>query len=195
MKIYLSIVCFSLFLITSTHAQHVNLGIKGGLNLYSIHSDNNAETKIKPGFNLGLLGHIHIKNKFALQPEIVFSSQGYKYKLITGDHEKVSLNYINIPVLFQYMFNNGFRIQAGPQLGILVGARSKNNNNSIKTKDNFKNMDIGIAAGVSYVHPPSGFGVDARYNLGITNINKYGNVNSFNRGLQLGIFYLINHRN
>lgn len=195
MKIYLSIACFTILLITTSNAQHINMGIKGGLNLYTIHSDNNSESKIKPGFNVGLIGHIHIKKHFAIQPELMFSTQGYRYNLSTGDKQTLKLNYINLPVLFQYMFNNGFRLQAGPQLGILAWAHSKNNNNSIDTKDNFNPFDLSIAAGISYVHPPSGFGVDARYNFGITNINKYGTVKSSNSGLQLGIFYLLKHRN
>ena len=32
------------------------------------------------------------------------------------------LNYINVPVL-QYMFGDGFRLQTGPQLGILTNAK------------------------------------------------------------------------
>jgi len=195
MKIYLTIASFILILTNAINAQHINMGFKGGLNLYTINSDNNSESKLKAGFNVGLIGHIHIKSHFAIQPEVVFSTQGYKYNLSSGDVESLNLNYINIPVLFQYMFNNGFRLQAGPQLGILVGAHSKNNNNSIDTKDNFNPLDLSIAAGVSYVHPPSGFGVDARYNFGISNINKYGTVKSSNSGLQLGIFYLLKHRN
>lgn len=195
MKFYLTIACFIFILITATNAQHVNIGIKGGLNLYSINSNYNSESKLKAGFNVGLLGHIHIKSHFAIQPELVFSTQGYRYNLSSGGKESLNLNYINVPVLFQYMFNNGLRLQAGPQLGILVWAHSKNNNNSIDTKDNFNTLDLSLAVGVSYVHPPSGFGVDARYNFGVSNINKYGTVKSNNSGLQLGIFYLLKHRN
>jgi len=103
------------------------------------------------------------------------------------------LDYINVPFLLQYMFDNGFRLQAGPQVGFLVSAKSKNNNDIINIKDNYKPIDFGVSIGASYVVPSTGFGIDARYNLGLSNINKESSVNSTNRGLQLGIFYIFGY--
>jgi hypothetical protein len=54
-------------------------------------------------------------------------------------------------------------------------------------------MEVGASIGASYVVPSTGFGIDARYNIGLTNINKNSDVNSTNRGLQLGIFYIFGH--
>ena len=175
------------------HAQHVNLGIKGGLNGYAIKGDNSGDNDTKIGFHLGLLGHTHMGRQFALQPEILYSSQGTKYK-IGGIDRTLSLNYINIPVLFQYMYDNGFRLQAGPQLGILASANLSTGSVKNDIKDNFKSTDIGLAVGMSYVQPSTGFGVDVRYNFGLTNINVSNTVKSYNRGFQAGIFYLFGHK-
>ncbi len=167
-------------------AQSINIGIKGGLNLYTLNGTNDGSYEIKPSFNIGLLGHIHIADHFALQPEVVFSGQGTKY----GNDLNLNLNYINVPLLFQYMFDNGFRLQAGPQLGFLLSAKADDRD----VKDNFKSVDFGLGLGASYVHPPSGFGVDARYNHGFTDITENNNTESYNRGFQLGVFYLFNHK-
>ena len=169
-------------------AGHVNLGIKGGVNAYNVHNDNDTKYDTKAGFHFGLLGHIHFDSQFAIQPEILYSAQGYK----NGD-TKYNLNYVNIPVLFQYMFDNGFRIQAGPQLGFLISAKSKDNNTTVDIKDNYKPIDLGLSVGASYVVPSTGFGIDARYNFGLSNINKNGTVNSTNRGVQFGVFYIFGH--
>jgi len=166
-------------------AGHVSLGIKGGVNVYNVHNNNDTKYDSKAGFHFGLLGHIHFDSNFAIQPEIVYSAQGAK----NGD-TKYNLDYLNVPVLFQYMFDNGFRIQAGPQLGFLISAKSKNNNDNTDIKDYYKPIDFGASIGASYVFPPTGFGIDVRYNLGLSNINKNSDVNSTNRGLQLGIFYI-----
>ena len=174
-------------LITSAaSAQHsgsprgkVNLGIKAGINMYKISSDDNTEYDQITGFHLGLIGHIHLNNQWAVQPELVYSSQGAK----SGGIEQ-KLDYINVPVLLQYMFDNGFRLQVGPQLGLLVRADNKNDLNSI---------DLGVGLGVSYVVPSTGFGLDARYNHGLSDINKTDAVKSFNRGVQLGVFYIFGH--
>ena len=135
------------------NAQHGNapvgnlsLGIKAGVNLYNVQNNNNTGYDQKIGYNFGLLGHIHVGNQFAIQPEIVYSTQGAKI-----GNSPYDLNYINIPVMFQYMFDNGFRLQAGPQVGFLIAARSKNDNTTVNIKDDLKPVDLGVSIGASYV--------------------------------------------
>ena len=91
------------------------------------------------------------------------------------------------------MFNNGFRLEAGPQVGFLINAESETNNNTTDIGDNLNTVDFALGAGLGYV-ASSGFGVDARYNLGLSNINESGSVKSTNRGFQLGVFYLFHHK-
>jgi len=174
-------------------AQHINIGIKGGLNAYTILGDNNEGYNPKLGYNVGLLGHIHINSNYAIQPEVVYSVQGTAYK-IGGVDNNLKLNYVNIPLNFQYMFDNGFRLQAGPQLGILTSANLVVGDNVTDLKANYKSTDIGVTVGMSYVKPSTGFGIDIRYNYGLTNINSTGTINSYNRGAQLGLFFLFGHR-
>ncbi len=183
----IQITTLALIMIAGTaSAQSFNLGVKGGLNVYTINGTNDGGYDAKPSFHIGLLGHIHMADHFAIQPEVVFSSQGAKY----GDNLNLNLNYVNVPLLFQYMFDNGFRFQGGPQLGILVGAKEDGND----VKNNFNGVDLGLTIGASYVHPPTGFGVDARYNHGVSNISENKTIDKYNRGFQLGVFYLFNHK-
>jgi hypothetical protein len=193
MKPYYIFTMAAIMLALTATAQHVNIGIKAGLNIFTINNNNNAEYDSKAGLNLGLIGHIHLAKQLAFQPEIVYSGQGAKFTT-AGVETKINLDNINIPLLLQYMFDNGFRIQAGPQIGFLVNAKSKTNGNSTDIKNNLKKVDFGLGAGVGYVHPPTGFGVDARYNLGLSNINDNSSVKSYNRGFQIGVFYLFKHQ-
>jgi hypothetical protein len=189
MKIYLFGFALAFMLSTTASAQHVNLGFKAGLNVYNVEGNNQYSSKA--GLNLGLLGHIHLSDQFALQPEIYYSGQGAK---IENLNTNLNLDYINVPVLLQYMFDNGFRLQAGPQLGFLVAAKTKTGNTTLSVKDNYQNIDLGLGLGASYVHPPSGFGVDVRYNHGMTNISTLNNTELKNRGVQIGVFYLLGHK-
>ena len=191
MKRYLIAIMAAVLITGSVSAQNVNFGIKGGLNLYNINQDNNSGLDRKAGFHFGLLAHIHLAKQFAMQPEVVYSVQGGKYKVGTVETH-VNLDYVNVPVLFQYMFDNGFRLQAGPQVGFLNKAKSKTNDVNTDIKDNYEPIEFGLAMGVGYVHPPSGFGFDARYNAGLSAINKNG-ADSFNRGFQVGLFFLFKH--
>ncbi|ALM07815.1 hypothetical protein SB49_08415 [Sediminicola sp. YIK13] len=193
MKKYFTILVVLVAISNSVLAQEVNIGIKGGLNSYTIGGDDTEDIDSKLGYNIGLLGHIHLSERFGLQPEIVYSTQGAKASEGNGD-VKISLDYINVPVLFQYMYDNGFRIQAGPQVGFLTSAKAKADGITVDLDDSFKTIDFGLSIGASYVHPPSGFGVDARYNLGLSNINEDSSSKNYNRGFQIGVFYLFKHK-
>jgi hypothetical protein len=193
MKFYLSMALAAILITVTANAQHINVGFKAGLNIYNINNNNNVEYDAKNGFHAGLIGHIHLAKQLALQPEITFSAQGAKYTF-AGVETKLNLDYINVPFMFQYMFDNGFRIQAGPQVGFLVSAKSETNNTSVDFENNLKPVDFSLGTGVSYVFVSSGFGVDARYNIGLSNINDNSSVKSTNNGFQLGVFYLFNHK-
>jgi hypothetical protein len=190
---FLSLAIVALMISGAVNAQHFNVGIKAGLNLYNIHNSNGAEYDMKPGLVAGLLGHIHLSKQFAFQPELVFSGQGAKYTT-AGVDTKINLNYLNVPLMLQYMFDNGFRLHAGPQIGFLMTAKSVTGDVKTDIKDNLKPIDVAVGLGLGYIHVPSGFGLNARYNLGLTNINENTSVKSTNRGFQLGVFYQFQHK-
>jgi hypothetical protein len=68
MKLIITTVFSFLLFIGVTNAQHVNIGIKGGLNAYAITKDKVFNNDLKLGLHLGLIGHTHLSNKIALQP-------------------------------------------------------------------------------------------------------------------------------
>ena len=190
---FLSLALMAVVISGAVNAQHMNIGIKAGLNLYNIKNSNDVKYDLKPGINAGIFSHIHLSDQFAFQPEIVFSGQGAKYS--TGGVEtKLNLNYLNVPLILQYMFDNGFRLQAGPQFGFLLGANAVTNDVKTDIKDNLKALDVAIGVGLGYIHVPSGFGLNARYNHGLNNINENSSVKSNNRGFQLGVFYQFQHK-
>ena len=178
-----------LLAIQTTFAQqsHVEFGVKGGVNLANFKDENTSNTDSRTGFYAGGLAHIHLTKHFAVQPELVYSQQGAEY-----GGTKWKANYVNIPVLAQYMFANGFRLQTGPQLGILAGSEVKSGNSETDLDDVFKTTDFSWSFGTSYL-TRSGLGVDARYNLGLSNIDKSESRELKNRVWQLGLFYQFRH--
>lgn len=165
----------------------VQLGIKGGVNLANLDDKMYDETETRVGWHLGALAHIHLSPNFALQPEVMYSTQGAKYSGGTA-----SIDYINVPVLAQYMFKNGFRLQTGPQVGFNISQKSEFNNGTVTSfEDDVRATDVSWAFGGGYM-APSGLGVDARYNLGIRNIRKHEQslpYEAFHRVAQIGLFY------
>jgi Outer membrane protein beta-barrel domain len=191
-----TIICAILFTIGITGiatAQHASFGVKGGLNIYNMHNSNGTYYNPLAGVHVGGLSHIHITDHWAVQPELVFSTQGAKFRN-AGTETRYNLSYVNVPVLAQYMFNNGFRVQAGPQIGFLVHASSRNNELKQHMMDDYNKVDLAFTGGASYQIPNSGFGLDARFNIGVTDISKNSAVNTTNRGFQAGVFYLFKNQ-
>lgn len=166
-------------------SQHVEFGLKGGLNVSTVSVESpGAEVDSRVSGHIGGLAHIHLSSMFALQPELTFSGQGYKSK----SDQDINLNYINLPVLLQYMAKSGFRIETGPQLGALISAKYKAPSINEDIKDNYKTLDVSWAFGAGYI-TKSGFGLDVRYNLGLAKINDNNLPDNKNRVFQAGVFY------
>ena len=177
----------SLFLLFPAKAQQAHFGLKGGVNISQLHINDNPETDSKVGIHAGILVHIHASQTWALQPELIYSLEGAQRKI--GDSKVTyNLNYLNVPVLLQYMFSNGFRLEGGPQIGFLLSAKTKTgsvtvNNNSIKS------TAFSIPLGLGYL-TSSGVGLDARYVFGLSNIHDSENDPTIQSNVfQLGLFY------
>jgi len=95
-------------------------------------------------------------------------------------------------LLAQYMTNDGFRLQTGPQLGLLTSAKSEFGDVEFDTKDDMSSVDFSWIFGAGYLFP-SGFGIDAQYNHGISNISDDESFGARNRVFQFGVFYQFMH--
>lgn len=185
MKRFLCTVIATTIVLVVAQAQHATFGLKAGVNAASIKVDNGEDFEAKAGFHAGGLAHIHINRHFAIQPEVMYSMQGGEDG---DDNYKVKLNYINVPVLAQYMFSDGFRVQAGPQIGFLTSAKVKVDDVEVDIDDDYKSVDISFVLGGGYLFK-NGLGIDARYNIGITNIRDANDFEGRNRVFQAGLFY------
>ncbi len=183
------LIAATFFALFSAKAQKAHFGIKAGMNASSLNSSpSNSDMQTKIGFNAGLLAHIHTSNKsWAVQPEIYYSSEGAKSK--ANSKAKTNLDFLNVPVLVQYMFDNGFRIEAGPQVGFLLNAKSKVGSTSTDVKNSFKKTNFSIPVGLGYL-TSSGLGFDARYNFGISDLNNTNSGTKVHSNVfQFGLFY------
>jgi hypothetical protein len=161
----------------------VQPGIKAGVNFSSLKNTANMEADHRTAFHGGVFAHIHLNHNVAVQPELMYSAQGAGYNNDRTDH----IGYINLPVLGQYMFANGLRLQTGPQIGYLVNAKSESGNHETDFKNSLKKTDFSWSFGTGYL-TRSGWGIDARYNLGLCDISK-NDAGLKNRVWQVGLFY------
>lgn len=172
-KIVLTSILFAT-LIFSAKAQtpDIKLGAKGGVNISNITS---SDMDSKTGFNVGLLAEMFLDEQFSLQPEVLYSTQGAELKN-NNSSAKLNLEYISIPVMAKYYIVDGFNVQVGPQFSFLSKSELKGEINglgsaTLDVKDSTESFDFGVNFGLGY-ELPVGLFVDARYNMGLTKVNK-----------------------
>ncbi|KOP37427.1 PorT family protein [Flavobacterium sp. WLB] len=168
------------------NAQDVKFGLKGGLNVSNFSGDTEGiDFKSRFGFNAGGFVEIKFSEKFALQPEVLYSTQGAKVDNFNLDVDGIgtvnadvafNLAYINVPVMFKYFAAEKFSLEAGPQIGFLVSAETKTKvdgygSSKVDIKDNFESIDFGLNLGAGYDFTEN-FSAGVRYNLGLANIAK-----------------------
>lgn len=134
-------------------------------------------------FKLGLVGGAEvgyqIADPFAITAGVLASMQGAKYKDDKYSRDgKATLTYLNIPILANLYIVKGLAIKAGVQPGFLLSAKSKGEElvdgqwykfDESGTED-MEKFDFSIPVGLSYEF--SNFIIDARYNIGLTNVSK-----------------------
>ncbi len=113
----------------AVHAQSpVKFGIKGGLNLSNIikdGGDNNFDTKINPGFNVGVTMDLPLGDVVAFTPEVLFATKGYKLKSDLVEYTQTT-SFIDIPVLATIKLGEtGLNLVAGPQVSFLMSTKNK----------------------------------------------------------------------
>jgi len=179
-KVLLSAIAVMAFM--SVSAQETRFGVKAGANLSTFTGDADG-VKSLVGFQVGGFAEIKLTDKFAIQPEILFSAQGAKSKesIFGGgtSENKVHLGYLNIPVMAKYYVAEKFSVEAGPQIGFLLSAKDKyeysgpggSDSGKEDVKDAYESIDFGVNFGAGYDFTEN-LSVGLRYNLGLSNIAK-----------------------
>lgn len=183
-------------------AQKVDFGVKGGLNVSTLTGDvEDLDPKI--GFHLGGFAEIKLNEKFSIQPELMFSTQGAKAEYIddfegfaVNIEENLKINYIVLPIMAKYYVSEKFSIQAGPQIGFLISAKDEitasfegeSQSEEIDIKDETKSIDFGLNLGFGYNFTDKLF-ADARYNIGLSSIPDDSEVDVKNGVFQLSLGY------
>lgn len=149
-------------------------GIKGGVNFSNLTGDGFDEfddDSARTSFNLGALVEIPVTEKFAIQPEVFYSGQGFDLvQRDDAEDTEFQLDYINVPVLAKFYLVQGLYVEAGPQLGFLVDSEIEGPNATLGlNEDNFNDIDFAGAVGVGYKFS-GGLYLNARYTQGFTDI-------------------------
>lgn len=169
MKKLLLITAVVILSFTTAQSQELRLGAKLGLNVASLGGDSYGVGSLgsRTSFHIGGLAEIPLMGKFALQPEILYSSEGSDWSFGSAE-DNLKLDYIRVPVLAKYYIIEGLSAEAGPVFGVLVGAKSDEDDD---IKDNYKTFDAAFGIGATY-RLNMGVFFSLRYNKGLLNVNE-----------------------
>ena len=205
---------FKLLIITSitllmcklASAQDIEWGVKAGINMSTLKTDIDGE-KYLFGYHVGGLADIKITEKFSIQPELFYSLEGAKIKdsfsfedegtTFDIDYkEDAKLAYLQLPIMLKYELAKNLSLEAGPQIGYLLSAKSDydvtmtfddetfSDSGTESIKDQVKSFAYGLNLGLGYEFSNKMF-VQGRYHLGLSDINKSDSSNddeSIDRG-------------
>ena len=174
MKKTILLTAFLFVLTINAQAQLLQIGAKAGLN-YANFSGTEIQTDAITSYHAGLVAEIKLLDQLAIQPELMYTTQGATYKTALGDFEN-ELGYIAIPVLAKIYLSKSFSLELGPQASFLLSEKNEFDLNDANT------FEFAVAGGLGFKITKNIF-VQGRYVLGLTEVSS--NADAKNSVLQL----------
>lgn len=156
-------------------AKQSNSGIKGGYNLSAVSFDGEGETGQRHSFHIGLYGESFISNDISIQPELLYSQQGYEIRSSNSTFTQ-KLNYINLPIMLKAYPSEHFFLETGPQIGLAISHKEELESSILDTTEEFdpSSFDWGINFGSGF-KTKTGVSLGVRYHLGLGDLYDEGN--------------------
>lgn len=187
--------CTVLFLATtaSDALAGVRPGIEAGVNVSSLRYDSELsfwDPGWRPSFTGGLSLKIPLHSRFALTTGLRYVQQGNRVQVNVGSiggEFRVMQDYVSVPALLEWrpFSTRGFFLSLGPEVGILVAARSiiepsgaafPSSGLYNDDKDTMKSINVSMDAGASFEFPMENHlgVVTLRYTHGLTGVAEPG---------------------
>ncbi len=175
------------------NAQAGRFGINAGVNFANINGKDVEGTKLKTGFQAGVTYDIGLADEFVLQPGVSYVQNGTK---LDAFNSKLHLNYIQVPVTFQYqpaLGTGNLLLGVGPYVGFGVGkVKGSLFDDKVSSKSDWddaglKKVDAGGKLLVGY-QLGMGLSFNLNANLGMARLakNKDDKIHNTSFGITLG---------
>lgn len=179
MKKLVVLAAIAVFGFSKAQAQEeIQFGVKAGVNFAKLTGDDVEDADGRTGLHFGGVVEIPISEKFSIQPELVYSQQGLQQDDNDGEW-KLKLDYLNVPVFAKFYVADGFSLEAGPQFGFNLSAKSELQVEGFdgeeisvierELEDQVEGFDFGFGLGAAY-KMETGLFFQARYTLGLTSV-------------------------
>jgi opacity protein-like surface antigen len=191
-----SLLVASLALCAAPAAAQSGITVVGGLVSANITQEigdvsNNDEFANRTGFAIGLGVQRSIGQSLSFAPEALYVVKGTKDP---DSDANFKFGYIEVPLLFRYSFGSGGQaspfVTAGPTVSFQMSCDVNDNDGDSASCDDtfgeensYDSMDYGLMVGAGVMF--NRFGVSARYEMGLKDIDKADAFESKNKALML----------
>src|SRR5690606_25684811 len=178
------------------NAQSTKFGIKGGYSLSTLQKESDILTTSSDGkstYYVGGLVEHKLNNKFALQGEILYSLLGgwysmsrYSSEFLYNYEADIKLATLQVPLMAKFYFTENIALAGGVNLGFILSADEEWTAKYLSLTDEMStysvrddmNDEIGSVNFAPFIGAEYNLGnglfVDARYNIGVSNLNSSG---------------------
>ncbi|CAN5526665.1 porin family protein [soil metagenome] len=164
----------------SSAQNNSRFGLKGGVNLSNLYSDDVSDKNSQFGFQGGLFLKIALTDYISFQPEVIYTMKGaelkYENDFVTGT-ANFRLNYIEVPVLAVINLTTKFNVHGGFYIATLSDVSVKNESSigafdfeKELNKNDFEKTDYGLVAGIGGDFDKISVGL--RYDYGLRSVGK-----------------------
>ena len=187
--------------LTASVQAEFTLGFRGGFNLTNMSEKVNGvsvpvDFNFKLGLQLGLVGEYTFRDVFAIQPSILFATQGTQVNF-NPTIAIININYLQVPLNFLYKVNFGsvsLLLQAGPYLGFAHSGKIRPERSGFfwgnytriefgRANNEMRRLDFGLGVGVGIQSENVQIGIG--YNFGLANLSNINNTTTRNNGFAL----------
>lgn len=146
MKLKILLILFFGFFSVTVFSQGFNGGLFAGISASQISGDNLSGFD-KPGFGGGGFVNLNFGKNSGMQMELSYIAKGSR-KLAKPDEGdptsyKLTLNYIELPLLYKYLYRDFIGVDIGPYFSVLINSKEEDENGEISRTAEFENYDFG----------------------------------------------------
>lgn len=180
----LILITIMLFSMTAVmQAQSIRFGVKAGANFANQNGDDvpDVDKEGITSYHAGIVAEVKLLDGFAIQPELLYSTQGASYKN-AGEEFKNELGYLSIPVVAKIGLSKSLNLELGPQASFLLNERKNFDPGDANT------FEFGVVGGLGLNITKNLF-IQARYGLGLTEATKDADIKNSTIQLSAGIMF------
>lgn len=168
-----------LIALTSVAFAQIKGGLKAGLNMATLKVDVEgfgSDSENGTSFHFGAYANFGLSDAISVQPELLYNSLK-----VSDSGDDFTMNYLSIPVMFQYSIAEKFNIQAGPQIGLLMSTDPSDAKDGMKGTD----LSLNVGAGANF----GKLNATLRYCLGLANTADVDGIEFKNNVFQISLGY------